>query len=221
MDQIFNEATRQLLVNIYSVYVYLPVLLGLFLLKRLNSAQKLILYVASLTAINHAISQVVYRFTEDHNNTWVYHIYVPILFWLTWRIYRDELKSVFSDMFFKILLTVCILFFLANSLFIQELKISPTNGIFVLSGVFIFWGFSYFYSLLKQTKFKSLEREPVFWFTTGVLMYYSSTILIFLLVFNYLEEKAAATYIAVIMNAFFNLVLVTSYLISLWVKPPR
>ncbi|NVK84942.1 MAG: hypothetical protein HWE21_11520 [Cytophagia bacterium] len=221
MGEIFNESTRQFLVNIYAWYVFVPAVVGFFLLKRLNKIQKLIFYIALLSAINHKVSQIVRNVVEDHYNGWVYHIYVPILFWLTWRTYKEELKDIYSERFFQILLGVCLSFFVLNSFYIQNLRLIPTNGIFVISGVFIFWGFSYFYSLLKQSQFKSLEKEPVFWFTTGVLMYYSSTVLIFLLVYNYLEQGSEATYIAAILNAFFNLILVTSYLISLWVKPPK
>lgn len=221
MDEIFNGSTRDFVVGIYAWYVYVPVLAGVIFWKRLIRVQKLIFYISLLTAINHGLSLIVRDLAEDHVNAWVYHIYVPILFWLTWLIYRQELKDIYSKVFFQVLLVSSLLFFVVNSFFIQSLWVVPTNGIFVISGIFIFWGFSYFYSLLRQTQFKSLEREPVFWFTTGVLMYYSSTVLIFLLVYNYLEQGTEATFIAVILNAFFNLILVTVYLISLWVKPPQ
>lgn len=221
MDEIFNGSTRDFVVGIYAWYVYVPVLAGVISWKRLIRVQKLIFYISLLTAINHGLSLIVRDLAEDHVNAWVYHIYVPILFWLTWLIYRQELKDIYSKVFFQVLLVSSLLFFVVNSFFIQSLWVVPTNGIFVISGIFIFWGFSYFYSLLRQTQFKSLEKEPVFWFTTGVLMYYSSTVLIFLLVYNYLEQGTEATFIAVILNAFFNLILVTVYLISLWVKPPQ
>lgn len=222
MSEIFNESTRVLIVQIYSWYVFVPVVLGALFWRRLNNAQKFILYIAILSAVNHKISQVVRTYlATDSNNAWVAHAYVPFIFWFTWRLYKNELKVLFSSTFFNITLIICLCFFGVNSLFIQNLKILPTNGIFLISGVFIFWGVSYFYSLLKQTVYKSLEKEPVFWFTTGVIMYYSSTFLIFLLVYNYLDKDSETTYIASIFNAFFNLVLVTTYIISIWVKPPK
>lgn len=222
MSEVFNESTSRLIIEIYSWYVFLPVVFGALLWRRLNKPQKLILYIAALSAVNHIVSKIVRDYIAvDHNNAWVYHIYVPLLFWFTWRVYREELKNIFSTVFFKAILIVPLVFFLINSIFLQSLRSIPTNGIFVISGIFIFWGFSYFYSLLKRTHFKPLENEPVFWFTTGVLMYYSSTVLIFLLVYNYLESGTEATYIATILNGFFNLVLVTSYIISIWVKPPK
>lgn len=207
--------------SIYSWYVFVPVVLGVIFLKRLNKAQRLIFYIASLSAVNHGVSKIVRDVVVDKNNTWVYHIYVPLLFWLTWRIYRGELKGIFSKELFSIILGASLCFFFINSLFIQGLRVLPTNAIFLISGIFIFWGFSYFYSLLKQTQFRSLEKEPVFWFTTGVIMYYSSTVLIFLLVFSYLERNSETSYIVIILNVFFNLVLITAYLISIWVKPPQ
>lgn len=219
MSEIFNSSTQDLMSGLYGWYVFTPVLLGLLLWKRLNKVQRLIFYIGVVTAANHTLSSIVREMFQL--NVWLYHIYVPILFWLTWRVYKMELKALFSKRAFNILLSVVLAFFVFNSAFIQGFKTTPTYAIFILSGIFIFWCFSYFYSLLKQTQYKSLEKEPLFWFTTGVLMYYSSTILIFLLVFNFLAEDTEATYIALILNAFFNLVLITAYLISIWVKPPR
>lgn len=219
MSEIFNSSTQDLMSEIYGWYVFAPVLLGVFLWKRLNQVQRLIFYIGVVTAANHALSSVVRE--KFDLNVWVYHIYVPILFWFTWKIYKMELKALFEKRAFNVLLYVVLTFFVVNSALIQGLKTTPTYAIFILSGVFIFWCFSYFYSLLRQTQYKSLEKEPLFWFTTGVLMYYSSTILIFLLVFNFLAEDTDATYIALILNAFFNLVLITAYLISIWVKPPQ
>lgn len=221
MSEIFNESARVFLVTLYTWYVFVPVVLGFFFYKRLNKVQRLVFYITILTAANHHLSRVVSNLADDGNNAWVFHIYVPILFWLTWRAYREELKEIYSKRFFEIILVLCLSFFVVNSFFIQNLRVVPTNGIFVISGIFIYWGFSYFYSLLNQSQFKSLEREPVFWLTTGVLMYYSSTVLIFLLVFSYLQDNTEATSIALVLNAFFNLILVTTYLISLWVKPPK
>ncbi|MBO6495579.1 MAG: hypothetical protein JJ978_08440 [Roseivirga sp.] len=209
------------MVQIYSWYVFVPVLVGLFFLKRLNAEQKLILYIALLSGINHKASQLVMEMAVDHNNVWVYHIYIPILFWLTMRLYKSAIRVIYAKKLFDLILWISLVFFALNSFWIQGFKIVPTNAIFLMSGVFIFWGVSYFYSLLKQTHFKSLETDPVFWFSTGVIMYYSSTVLIFLLVYNYLERGTEATYIATILNAFFNLVLVTTYIISIWVKPPK
>ena len=228
MGELFNESTRLLMVEIYGWYVFVPVIVGLLFIKRLNKPQSLIFYIALLSAINHIVSKIVKNVALDHNNTWVFHIYVPILFWLTWKLYKAEVENVFFKGFFNSLLIISLIFFGLNSFFIQGLKVVPSNGIFVISGVFILLGFSYFYSLLKQTHFKSLEREPVFWFTTGVILYYSSTILIFLLVYSNLEvsyksleEEKVATSIVSILNVFFNLVLITAYLISIWVKPPQ
>ncbi|KYG75933.1 hypothetical protein AWW68_08880 [Roseivirga spongicola] len=228
MSELFNESTRSLMVAIYGWYVFVPVLVGLIFFKKLNKPQVLIFYITLLSGLNHLASKIVRSVATDHNNAWVFHVYVPLIFWLTWRLYKAELEKIFFRGFFNLLLGVCFSFFIVNSLFIQDLKTVPSNGIFVISGVFIMFGFSYFYSLLKQTQFKSLEKEPVFWFTSGVIMYYSSTILIFLLVFSNLEvsyrsleEEKLATVIVSILNVFFNLVLVTSYLIALWVKPPR
>jgi len=221
MTDFFNNSTRELIVNIYAWYVFVPVLAGVIFWTRLSSTQRLILYISLLSGVNHLTANLVMKYADDSNNTWVAHAYVPILFWLMWRIYKEELRGIFSKRFFEIILGISLLFFLGNSLFIQGFRVLPTNGIFLLSGIFMFWGFSYFYSLLRQTQFRSLEKEPVFWFNAGVLMYYSSTIIIFLLVFNLLAPETEATYIATILNAFFNLVLVTTYLISIWVKPTQ
>ena len=219
MSEIFNESTLDVIVRAYAWYLFAPVILGLVYRNRLNRTQKIIFYVAILSALNYWLGYFIAQMFK--NNLWVYHLYVPLLFYFTWKIYSQELKSLFSVTFFRVILVIAIGFFVVNTVFWQPLEQLPTYAIFSMCMVFIIWCVSYYYSLLKQTQYRSLEREPLFWFNTGVLLYYSSTILLFLLVFNILKANTEANFIASIMNALFNLVLVTAYLISLWVRPPQ
>ena len=216
MGEIFNASTQDALLNTYAVYVFVPVLLGILFWRRLIETQKLIFYITVLTAINHTLTSLI---KHSGSNVWVYHLYVPALFYLTWKIYSKELRKLFPPLVSKVILILVLAFCAFNTAFLQNLGVSPTNSIFVLSAVFIFWCVGYFYSLLQETELKPLEKLPIFWFNAGVLLYYSSTVILFLLVFNFLEDQTETKYIALILNAIFNLVLVTSYIISLWVKP--
>lgn len=219
MEEIFNRPTLDSISGVYGWFMYLPVIIGLVFWKRLNNSQKLIFYISVLTVVNHVTSGYLAR--KSISNLWVFHFYIPILFYLTWKIYSRKLASLISLKWFKALLGISLIFFIANSTVFQGINSLPTYSIFTMSGVFILWSFAYFYSLLKQTQYGSLEREPMFWFNVGVLIYYATTVVIFLLVFNYLEPESDTMFIALIMNAFFNLILVATYTIALWVKPPK
>lgn len=222
MSQFFNEEVFNFISKAYFWYVWVPVILGFLWRKKLTKVQVLIYNIALLSAINHLVSWIVKETKITGGiNTYVYHAYVPILFYFTWKAYKEELSSLFSKNFFSVLLGLVLVFCVMNTILFQGLFTTPTNAIFVLSIVLIFWSISYFYSLLRQRNLKPLEKEPLFWLTTGQLVYYSSTILIFLLVYNYLEEDSETTYIALTLNAAFNLVLVTTYLIALWVRPEK
>lgn len=198
-------------------YVFLPLVVGVFRFRHLSNMQVYILYVVILTVFNDMLN-IVLR-VNSLSNLWTLHFYVPVLFLFVWRIYRGELNRVLSPIGAKILLGVFLLGCLINSFVFQGLNEWPSNMIFLESIAFVVFAVIYFYSLLKRTRLEPLEKIPLFWFNSGALLYYSSAFLLFLLVLNFISVELDSMSIAFGFNAIFNLVLLTSYSISLWVKP--
>lgn len=109
---------------------------------------------------------------------------------------------------------------IANSHFIQGYFSFNSNVTTSSSLIFISLSIAYFFKLLKEVKYQKLEKTPMFWISTGVLMYYSSTLILFLLgeVFegsNLARDVALAAWG---LNSIFNMMINTFYSLALWVK---
>ncbi len=87
------------------------------------------------------------------------------------------------------------------------------------SGItFILFSLLYFYQLLNRQEFLHIEKQGLFWFNTGVLMYFSINIFLFMLFTKLPEAKRPIFYmINNITNVIANLV----YTIALLCKPQK
>lgn len=122
-------------------------------------------------------------------------------------------------------------FFLIDTLLIKEINSYAyylnSNITTTASLIYIAIGIKYFSKLLKEVKYQKLEKNPLFWFSAGIILYYSGTLILFLLsnqVSTNPEEYTLYYEIALAgwgLNSIFNMVLNTAYSIALWVNPIR
>lgn len=80
---------------------------------------------------------------------------------------------------------------------------------------------AYFYKIFYELKIPSLWREPFFWVSSGLLLFFSGNFLIFIsLNFILLYSKGLNDQIWVI-HAFLNYLLYSIYTFALWVSPTK
>jgi hypothetical protein len=78
---------------------------------------------------------------------------------------------------------------------------------------------AYFYKVFAETAIVHLEYEPLFWFSSGLFIYFSGNTFIFILSNSLLSYSTHLNYQAWIIHAMLNIALYVFYSIALWISP--
>ncbi|WP_271782565.1 hypothetical protein [Aquimarina algiphila] len=202
-----------------SFIVIVPLLLSIYKIKVLNKIQVNLVYLLIVILIVEFISNILWY--KQINNLPVYHFYTVIEFLLIINVYRFELSKVFSKLFFIIISIGFVIFAIINTLFFQNLTTFNSNVTTLLGLIVIFFALSYFYALLKEVKYRTLESNPMFWINSGFLIYFSSNLILFYMNNTLFKGVTEASLILWGLHAIVNIVLTIFYTIALWVNPKK
>lgn len=195
--------------------IYIPLLIGLFRLKKLSPLQVRILVIVGLSFLNDTLTYVLRIRVEP--NLWVYHVFVPVLIWAMYRVYVMSLTS-FSINLMRWILGLVVLFSILNTLFLQSMDIFNSNAIVASGILFILLSLLYFYELIGQKKAQDYRITPMMWFNIGVLLHYSGTMVLFFFVNSLREQSVDIMLASWVLNMVFTGVLIGFYSTALWVK---
>lgn len=118
-------------------------------------------------------------FSPGTNSPW-YHLGVPVLFFLLTRFYRVYLggkPGYFLEWVLPIVFSLLVIVLAINDEGFYKFPSIPI-GIYSLTGMILSGG--YFIYLLRSLAVKRLELDPLFWASTGFLLYYSGNFLLWL-----------------------------------------
>ena len=198
--------------------IILPLSIGIYKYRHLNTSQKGLLYLLIATALTEIISNLLWY--RSVNNFPVFHLYTIVQFLLITIIYKEELYPLFSKKFFIIISTCFLITGIGNALFVQSIYTFNSNTITLSGLLIIFFTLAYFYKLLKEIKYSTLERNPMFWLNVGFLIYFSSNLLLFFLNNNLMPNSIPA-YVVWSAHAIVNIMLNIFYTIALWIRPEK
>lgn len=216
LKSIFSEHTLNLLSAGAFWLTLITFLVALLRWRLFSGTQRNIAFVVGLTLLNHSLTWFLMSIKES--NLWVYHLFVPSLFILMTRIYSQELREMFSRRVFDTITLVFVLLAIVNALFFQGVSVLNPNIIRLMDLVFVGYGVLYFYSMINSIEGPSQARSSMIWFNSGVITYYSGTLILFLLVDTILIDEEGVLIASWVLNAIFNLFLLTSYGIALCLK---
>ncbi|WP_020569963.1 hypothetical protein [Neolewinella persica] len=120
-----------------------------------------------------------YLFSPGTNSPW-YHLGVPLLFFLLTRFYRVYLKGRSGYYLEWLLPAMFTLLVIGLAIYDDGFYKFPSIpvGLYSLTGIILSGG--YFIYLLRSLAVKRLELDPLFWASTGFLLYYSGNFLLWL-----------------------------------------
>ncbi len=202
-----------------SFIVIMPLLCSVFKLKSLNRVQIGLIYILIAVLLVESISSILWY--KKLNNLPLYHFYTIVEFLLIVNIYKKELSKKFTKKFFTLLSIGFVIFAIINTLFFQNLQTFNSNVTSLLGLIVIFFSLSYFYALLKEVKYSSLETNPMFWINSGFLIYFSSNLILFFINNSVFKGSTEASFTLWGLHAFINIVLTIFYTIAIWVHPKR
>jgi hypothetical protein len=162
--------------------------------------------------------EIVGHYTRgESSNYWLYNVFHFVYYPLLASIYGHILKSEKIRHAISVFYVAFIMFALCNSVFIQGIRPLQTLTL-VFGGCFIsLLGVLYFWQLFISDDNDSITRDPFFWLSFGLVLYFGGTVP-FLGMFNYLHKNFpdfTAFYFTYISNAFsiiLNIIIIISFL---------
>lgn len=211
-----EEELAWLITNVSKYSVALPALIGVFVYFRLENTQKVILLLVLISVLSE-VSAHILGFTGA-GQTVVYYLFTCFEFGLLTYVFAHGIRPFFKPSFFVTIAFFLLFFTVLDMFWISGIAQFNSYSTAVEGLILIFFSLTFFYKTLHELKIRYLEREPLFWISTGVLLYFSSSLFIFLFT-NYVNSSTAALFLIWSVHGIFSILLNVFYSTALWVKP--
>ncbi|HZI25859.1 MAG TPA: hypothetical protein VFD46_12325 [Chryseolinea sp.] len=172
--------------------------------------------LARLCIITFCVEMIGHVTKDEIDNYWLYNIFHFFYYTYLAYIFYHQLNSERIKIFIAVFFVAFFAFAIYNTLFIQGLFSLQTYTM-VIGGAFIFLLAGFYFWELIISEGESLTRDPFFWLSLGLIIYFGGTIP-FLGMFNYLREnfyEFTVFYHRNISNAFsilLNILIVVAFL---------
>jgi hypothetical protein len=156
----------------------LPVFIGILRIKTLSREQRVLFLFSVVVLTTELCCYVLAKFRI--NNFFVLHIFTPLEFILLSAVYfcKVELKPV------KVLLVIIAALFIfleaADSFLIHNLQSLDSISAASESLLLMLYSLFFFFYLLRTLEYKNPFDNPLFWYNSGVLIYFSGSFFLFI-----------------------------------------
>lgn len=159
----------------------IPFLIGVVLFKKRIPALKVICLFCLLCFCFDIASWQFNQYANKINNLYrlIEFLSYLIIYWIFWQ--KDKSNTIFIS------LGLAYILFFVSELSAHNYKHLNSYSITLASLVFIFFSVRYFYFLLRDLPTDKIQRLPMFWINTGVLIYFAGGLFLFAMR-NYLIE---------------------------------
>ena len=147
------------------------------------------------------------------NNMPVFHIYTYIEFGFISLIYFHIAESRVWRRSIIMLASGFLIFSLINLLLFEGIMEFNSNQCYVECLIVFIYCIAFYAQLMRKAENVYLERQPMFWFTSASLLYFSGTLILFLM-YNHVSEESFKYYWNV--NSVLNLFRNFCYVMVLW-----
>ncbi|MFD3001704.1 hypothetical protein ACFS7Z_15130 [Pontibacter toksunensis] len=165
------------IVNIATFSVLIPLLAGLIRFKRGGQVSYILFGYVVVSALVDAGGLITA--SKGINNNWMSHVFVPLEYLFFSSVYALAVpserwkKAVYVS--FWLFLGFCVL----NVFLWEPLDKFNSKARVLESALLIAMVLLYFYSKLKQREEQNFLTEPLFLFSSAILLYFSGTVVIF------------------------------------------
>lgn len=202
----------------FSVYtIFLPATVAFFRIKNGNRQQKILSVLIFVSVLIEVLALLIGQVFHK-NNLPLLHIFTVLEFSILVFLFHKPLSSFFPKNSVWIWIGGFFLFSLGNSLFIESIFQFNAIAKGVESILCIILALLYFYQTLKTLEVRHLEYHPLFWISSGMLIYFSASLFMFIYS-NYILVSESISFTIWGIHAFLSIVLNLFYFAALWVKP--
>lgn len=201
-----------------SVVVIVPLLAAVMRFKKMDQAWRSLALLIFVDFLVEAIGHVLYFLKISNHFLWP--IFILIEFTLLARIYKTEFKKMAISRFIPVVTLLFIAYVIADWLMAprDDLSALPhfTEGVLILLLVLC-----YYYKNLSSFIETQLERQPMFWLSTGLFIYFSANSVIFIFS-NYIQMLSLSFFNLIwFTHSIFNILLYIFYTLTVCLIPKK
>lgn len=159
--------------------VLIPLVMALLYYRHLRTAEKIMAFFLLVTGIFNAIGS--WMAWHSQSNLFLLPVYTCIEFLFICFFFREILTESRLKKWLPFIAVILLAATIANSVFLQHTNKFNTYARSVSAILTIAFCLYYYKSNLAKTGSIPWKNEPVFWFVTGFLVYFSSSLFLFIL----------------------------------------
>lgn len=211
---------QELLILFSSLPTILPFVVGLLHFPRLSKEQKIMMWLALTTFIVGAWSAILWALRSS--NLFIGHFYTIIQFVLIVRIYQLALRKFISTKWMTGLMILFSILSLLNTSYLQPLTKFNSYATTANSMIQVLISLLFFYHLITKPRTHRIEQIPMFWFSSGVLLYFFCNLFIFAISNSILPQEFRPLSIPtwILHNVFMWLFFILTS-IAVWINPSQ
>ncbi len=196
--------------SVYSVFI--PFISGLLLVKFLDNNSKIILILLAFASASQVSS--VFLFKNIINSFYNLYTVIDISFWAYLFLYNT--KTTYSKTI-GIMLYAVQLLVIASFFYWEGIKSRFFFELVCLDNlVQVIWVLILFYEKYKRDEITRLEKQPIFWFCIGILIYAPCTYFLFAF-YNKTHHKES--YVGLWnLHSTLNTLLYLAFTIGMWIN---
>lgn len=193
-----------------------PLAAAIWNYKYLDVTLKTVALFFLISALFDITLVLLYSCFAVKNTALVVHIFIWVSIIFFARIYYMAFSNPLLKKLSVLLPAIVLAIVVFNAIAMEGIKVYPSVSNTILGIMMIFFSLSYFYQLFDEQEFVYIEKQGLFWVNSGVLIYFSINIFLFMLI-NRISPEDVKHYWAIhsVINTIANL----SYAIGLSCKP--
>jgi hypothetical protein len=210
--------SREQIIILFTILpVFLAAIMAAFRFKTADGPLRLLCFLIFFALVTESLSRLLWFFQTS--NLFLWPIYITVEFGLILWIYSLVLENAFLQQTrVRIIVTFLVIIMIRSFYLSGKSVLIDNSGRLIESIMVIALVLAYYYKLFKELIVKFLWREPFFWISNGLFLFFSGNFLIFIFL-NYilLYSKDLNDKIWVI-HAFLNYLLYSVYTYALWIS---
>jgi hypothetical protein len=214
-----EENIARFFISTSAYSVALPLIIGLMRFKRLQIIQRYVLALVVFSILVELAAVFIGRFLHLRNLP-LLHVFSAVQFTLLWLIFAKRLIPPFSKRFFGGILAAFWIFAIVCAIWIDGIYNFNAHARSFGAILIIIFCLSYFYQRLLKLDLENLEADPLFWVATGSLIYFSGSLILFI-ISNYILPNKAMSFSMWGVHGIFNTFNNLFFMIALWVQPTK
>ena len=189
--------------------------------KNLPGYFRLFTIITGVTFLIESIGFYLLFFTE-HPRQYLYHFYVPFMYIIMAYIYYKAITTSWKVKLIGWSIPVFLVLAIYLTFFIQKIDVVNTYATMVVSILIIGLSLFYYFELLQKEGSYSMGRDPLFWISTGNLIFYAGVFFLMGLLNYLMREMLELSKQLMVINYGLNYVLYSFYCVGfLCTRPNR